>query len=190
MGVFDIFRKPKAAPPLAPPDPCEVFAHEVEFALRADSQVTAVERIAGEFALRVKRGDDESTVFLHNVFAETRELSPEIRAERIRAFLATFPAEREWEWEEARPNLLVAVRGSMYGSGPGPTGEMMPARAARVFAPHLDATEDVYASSRLVVPGWLASMKDRVEGRPLAIIPERGGSGSPRPGASRRPCTR
>lgn len=33
--------------------------------------------------------------------------------------------------------------------------------------------EDVYASSRLLLPGWLESMKDRVEGRPLAIIPER-----------------
>jgi hypothetical protein len=229
MGLFDIFKKTKPAP--QPPDPREVFAHEVESVLRGDELVTAVERIAGEFALRVKCGGEESTLFLHNVFAETRELSPEARADRIRGFLGSFPNEREWEWEEARPNLLVTVRASTYGAGPSPTGELMPRRAAREFAPFLDATlvidepgsmgyvsreqlgkwgvdeeeafavalrntsalasgpmetysemygpvwhlpgEDVYATSRLLLPGWLASMKDRVEGRPLAIIPER-----------------
>jgi hypothetical protein len=32
---------------------------------------------------------------------------------------------------------------------------------------------DYYESSRLLVPGFLASFADRVEGRPIAIIPER-----------------
>jgi hypothetical protein len=34
-------------------------------------------------------------------------------------------------------------------------------------------TNDTYESSRLLVPGWLASFKGKVEGRPIAIIPER-----------------
>jgi hypothetical protein len=33
--------------------------------------------------------------------------------------------------------------------------------------------EDVYATSRLLLPGWLASMRGRIDGRVLAIIPER-----------------
>ena len=37
-----------------------------------------------------------------------------------------------------------------------------------------DGPNDVYASSRLLLPGWLASMTGRFRGRPLAIVPERG----------------
>ncbi len=36
------------------------------------------------------------------------------------------------------------------------------------------ATGDTYESSRLLVPGWLASLRNVVEGRPVAIVPERG----------------
>lgn len=36
------------------------------------------------------------------------------------------------------------------------------------------ASEDAYEPSRLLIPGWLASFKDKVDGRPIAIIPERG----------------
>ena len=35
------------------------------------------------------------------------------------------------------------------------------------------ATNDDYETSRLVLPGWLAGMKGRVGGRPVAIIPDR-----------------
>jgi hypothetical protein len=35
------------------------------------------------------------------------------------------------------------------------------------------ASGDAYESSRLLLPGWLASFRDRVEGRPLAAVPER-----------------
>jgi len=35
------------------------------------------------------------------------------------------------------------------------------------------ATGDDYETSRLLVPGWLESFRGRVEGRPIAIIPER-----------------
>ena len=45
-------------------------------------------------------------------------------------------------------------------------------------------SNDTYESSRLLVPGWLASFRGRVEGNPIAIIPERatlmvGGDGRP-----------
>ena len=36
------------------------------------------------------------------------------------------------------------------------------------------ATNDTYESSRLLVPGWLASFEGKVDGRPIAIVPERG----------------
>jgi hypothetical protein len=35
------------------------------------------------------------------------------------------------------------------------------------------ATNDCYEPSRLLVPGWLASLRGKVEGNPIAIIPER-----------------
>ncbi len=35
------------------------------------------------------------------------------------------------------------------------------------------ATNDSYESSRLLVPGWLASFRGRVEGEPIAIVPQR-----------------
>jgi hypothetical protein len=34
-------------------------------------------------------------------------------------------------------------------------------------------TDDTYESSRLLLPGWLASFRGKVEGRPLAVVPER-----------------
>lgn len=45
-------------------------------------------------------------------------------------------------------------------------------------------TNDSYESSRLLVPGWLASFRGRVEGEPIAIVPQRemllvGGSARP-----------
>jgi len=45
-------------------------------------------------------------------------------------------------------------------------------------------SDDSYESSRLAVPGWLASFADKVNGRPIAVIPERAqcivtGDGSP-----------
>jgi uncharacterized protein YtpQ (UPF0354 family) len=34
-------------------------------------------------------------------------------------------------------------------------------------------SNDSYESSRLLVPGWLASFRDKVDGEPIAIVPER-----------------
>src|SRR5207302_268368 len=35
------------------------------------------------------------------------------------------------------------------------------------------AYDDSYQSSRLLIPGWLASFAGRVQGRPIAIVPDR-----------------
>lgn len=35
------------------------------------------------------------------------------------------------------------------------------------------ASDDAYESSRLVLPGWLAAFRDKVDGRPVAAVPER-----------------
>ena len=47
------------------------------------------------------------------------------------------------------------------------------------------ARDDSYESSRILVPGWLASFADKVNGRPVAIVPHRsllivGGDGDER----------
>jgi uncharacterized protein YtpQ (UPF0354 family) len=46
------------------------------------------------------------------------------------------------------------------------------------------STDDTYESSRLLIPGWLASFRGKVQGTPVAIVPNRsmvlvGGSGRP-----------
>jgi hypothetical protein len=53
-----------------------------------------------------------------------------------------------------------------------------------MHGPRLTLPDDEYAASSLLLPGWLAAFGEKVEGRPLAIVPERatvfvGGDGNP-----------
>ncbi len=231
--------------PTEPASPRELFAAEVEAVIRQSPTVTAVRRKPGEYAFVVSRGDQEHTLFLDNVFAETRDLDPERRRELVARVvrIADAPDATAMSWDEVRAKLAPLLRTpSLFASVEEPTTDRLPIR--RPFAPFLiecvgidsddgiayatpyaigkwgvepsdvfaAATEngrayfvddvalfdphapypiwhvsrdDSYESSRILVPGWLASFADKVSGRPVAIVPHRsmlivGGDGDER----------
>jgi hypothetical protein len=207
--------------------------------------VTYVERGADGFCLVVERGSAKQTMFLDNMFAETRDMSPEQRREHIGRLVRSgdAPDATAMTWEEVRPRLASLLRTpSLFGGVPQFVGDRLP--ISRPFAPLLIecvgvdsddgigyvaphmidmwgvsesdvfaaatgngreyfvddvapfdtqapypiwhvARDDSYESSRLLVPGWLASFADKVNGRPVAIVPHRsllvdGGDGDER----------
>jgi hypothetical protein len=212
----------------------ELFAAEVETRMRKIPSVTSVRRKPGDFALVVFREGQAHTAFLGNVFAETRDLSPDERAHRLDRFVSSIA---EWsggdvDWEGAKEKLVPVVRASTAFISVGDDCTRSPflarpfqpflletvaidaensfqyvtpglvekwgvdtdavfAAAYRTAACHFDtrdiesydpgapypiwhvARDDDYESSRLMLPGWLASFAGRVIGRPVAIIPER-----------------
>jgi hypothetical protein len=213
-------------------DPRELFAAEVESFIRSLPNVKKVMRATDAFAFEVTRASGSTAVmFLDNAFAESREMSPEQRFEKIAMFFGLVGSEEPVEtWEEAREMFVPVIRGATYGIGswtkePGATSlrrpflpyldqqvaidrptamrfvgrshvqrwsvkehEVFEAAAARVpllAGASVELYDDVhgplwivtsndsYESSRLLVPGWLASFRGRVEGNPIAIIPER-----------------
>jgi uncharacterized protein YtpQ (UPF0354 family) len=229
MGFLDLFKSRKSVDE-PPSDPRKLFANEVATALEHEWSDCAVQRDDQNFGLLVKHENRDWILNLENLFAETRELSPADRRDRIRRYvrLVEGPELDQLTWEEARSSLMPAVRGCSYGADAGADGPVM---VRRPFLPFLDAAivfdepeamrylvrtqldawqtsedeafaaamgnaaraaagsmepystthgpvwhvpgEDAYAASRLLVPGWLASMSERVEGRPVAVIPER-----------------
>lgn len=235
MGIFDFFKR-KPAPAAAPAaernelDPREVLFREVEAVLRADPRVKRVTRLPDQFGLAVDRGPDNvHHTFLTNLFAETRELSPEERRKRILYFLSSIGDRHEEGWEEVQPMLRLVLRPCTANAIFTPDGQLnvpmgrpamphlsilvvvdRPTSMAYVSEKQVEGWEttvdevfaaaaknlgafqgelelydrrhgplftlpgnDDYAASRLLVPGWLASFRGKVEGRPLAIIPER-----------------
>jgi hypothetical protein len=231
------------APP-GEPSAEELFSAEVAAAMRALPAVASVAERPQQFALGVGMSDGETTVFLGNIFSETRDLPPSERAARIAHFVGAFGERqtRDLDWDEARPRLMPLLRSStLYASVP-QTEKTRPLR--RPFAPFLIeclavdsdrsyitvnarmtagwgaddaavfaaarenaarsfvdedvriydpdapfplwhvAKNDSYESSRLLIPGWLASFSGKVSGRPVAIVPHRslvlvGGDGDP-----------
>jgi hypothetical protein len=227
------------------PSPQEIFLAEVEAALRKSPSVTSVRHGEEGFSLIVDQGGAEHTIFLDNTFAETRDMSPEQRRERIARLVRSgdAPDASAMSWEEVRPKLASLLRTpSLFGGVPQFVGDRLPIH--RPFAPFLIecvgvdsddgigyvvphmvakwgvepsdvfaaatdngreyfvddvesfdarapyplwhvARDDSYESSRLLVPGWLASFADKVKGRPVAIVPHRsllvvGGDGDER----------
>jgi uncharacterized protein YtpQ (UPF0354 family) len=219
-------RKPAGAK-----DPKELFAAEVTHFLKSLESVRDVTRGPDAFALDVVTSAGSCRWHLDNLFAETRELSPEERRQRMAFFFASVGDEEQDEsWEDARETLIPVLRGATYGmeswmdrpeaafvrqpflpfvdvivAMDRPTTmrfvskgtvegwkiderEVFEAAAARtpVLAnPSVElydethgplwivTSNDTYESSRLLVPGWLASFRGRVAGHPIAIIPER-----------------
>lgn len=229
MGFFDSLFKKTRRREAPSADPRERLVREVRLELEKDRSVGAVRYLPDAFALTVQVHEREHMVWLENLFAETREVSPEERRELVRRFLGAMSLEPETTWEEVERHLVPVVRACTYGATPEGL-ELASSWPRRPCVPFLDATlavdrpgsieyvtraalekwrvredeafataianaataagpvepyastngpiwhvpgEDVYASSRLFLPGWLDSMRDRVEGRPLAIIPER-----------------
>ncbi len=217
--------------PTPPADPKALFATEVETFLRSTPSITTVTRVPGDFAFEVVASSGSHRVFLDNVFAETREMSPEQRQEKIAFFFSSVvgPDQNE-SWDVAREILVPVLRGATYGielwvkrpeaafvrrpflpyvdlavAVDRPTSmsfvsrvtvegwkveerevfEAAAARAAVLASASVElydetygplwivTSNDSYESSRLAVPGWLASFRGKVEGNPIAIIPER-----------------
>jgi hypothetical protein len=190
-------------------------------------------------------GKGEATLFLDNIFAETRDMDPPQRQERIDRFVRTLGAATggDVEWEEARPRLAPLLRGSTmfvhlatvdrhkwpirrpfvpflvecvgldsdeaiayvsadkadsWGVTPSQVYEAAADNGASYFTDDIApydasapyplwhvARDDSYETSRLLVPGWLASFAGKVSGRPVAIVPARsllvvGGDGDDR----------
>ena len=125
-----------APAPTPVPTPQELFLAEVEAVFRQIPSVTAVRRKPEDFALIVTRGGQDMTTFLGNVFSDSRDLSPEARAERVRRFAATLetPPASELDWEDARDHLIPVLRASTFFIGL-PPGAQPPLH--RAFAPFL-----------------------------------------------------
>jgi hypothetical protein len=225
-----------------PATPRDIFLAEVEAIIRALPGVASVRRVPNEFALDVGAGNRSHRFYLDNAFAETREMSPEQRRERIVQFFGSVCEPRGAEsWDEARGALVPVLRGATYGmelwvrdssvrvlrrpfvpyvdclavvdrptsmsyvsakdlAGWGVTesdvfeamNEKFPILGSANVEKYDDAngplwivtSNDAYEPSRLLVPGWLASFRGRVQGNPIAIMPERstlmiGGDGDP-----------
>jgi hypothetical protein len=225
--------------------PQDLLADQVAGVIRELFPDAAIQRGVEGFQLLVRRGGGgEQTLFLDNVFKETRDLDPAQRIQHIQRFVRAMAAldATPMTWDEVAPNLAPLLRTpSMFGGSP-QTAEMRPLyRAAGPFliecvgidsengiayvgtdlpakwgvtaedvftrstenahtffqddvAPYDTqapypiwhvSRDDSYESSRLLVPGWLASFGGKVKGRPVAIVPERstlivGGDGDAR----------
>jgi len=98
--------------------PEDKFADEVAGLIQSLLGVKP-KRVA-DFALEIDRGADPPiTMNLHNVFAETRNISGDERAARLRtAVLGMVPPPRPATWLDAAPKLLPAVRAASWvGAG-------------------------------------------------------------------------
>ncbi|AGC48917.1 hypothetical protein MYSTI_07645 [Myxococcus stipitatus DSM 14675] len=213
--------------------PREYLLREVEAALAEDPSVEEVGRLKDDYGLHFTRDGESVQTFLDNLFAETRELSPEQRSQVIRRFLGAFAktSDRQPTWEEVQSQLLPVVRAAAFGVMAPPADSPTRTLVARHTLPFLrellvvdqpDASmyvqyehlnewgvseeeafvtafanlasirdvgvdlqeerpspiwsvdsEDSYETSRLLLPGFLASFAGRVSGRPIAVIPTR-----------------
>lgn len=213
--------------------PREYLLREVEAALGEDSSVEEVRRLPDDYGLHFTRNGESVQTYLDNLFAETRELSPEQRAQVIRRFLAAFSGTKASQstWEDVQSRLLPVVRSAAFGVMAPPSDAPTRTLVARHTIPCLrellvvdqpDASmyvqhehlaewgvseeeayvtafanlariqdvgvdlqeerpspiwsvdsEDSYETSRLLLPGFLASFAGRVSGRPIAVIPTR-----------------
>src|SRR5687768_5480416 len=112
MGIW---KKPGAAKewPKKNESPRDLFTLEVEAILSEMPEVTSFKRRSDEFVLDVTSNGIEHAVFLENTFHETREMSPEARAERIRRVVSTIGSDSSaLDWEEVRERIVPLVRAS------------------------------------------------------------------------------
>jgi len=104
-----------------PPKPEELFATEIEAAIRARFPKATVKRHPEVLGFLVDRGQGEQQVYLDNVFRESRDDAPETRRGRIAQFVASLetPDTSTMSWEEVRPRLVPLLRApSMFSNMP------------------------------------------------------------------------
>lgn len=230
-GFFGADREPTVPDPSAPASstPEQFFAAEVERAL-VETGARIVRHLPDSFGIVATRGDQEFTVFLDNVFRETREVGPEERRARIAGLVSTGTEKiDDISWEDAQLRLVPVLRSSLmlaygarWGAKPMLQRRFLPFLAEAValdspraiqivgrstadswgvaaeevfrhatanlaasavalvpFDPEVPfpnfavANDDSYESSRLLIPGWLASFKGKVHGNPIAAVPDR-----------------
>lgn len=210
--------------------PEEQFTSLVLALTRALPFVTSAEphpHKAFTLSVGLTSGGEAAELYLGNIFAETRELSPEDRRTRVLGLLTALEPADPLAWDEARQALVPLLRSVGYVTAAGR------AVANEPFAPFLvvalgidresttqvvteealtdwgvsfetarDSARDVlmrhagpadielwdretgypifavgrddgYQTSRLTLPGFLASFRDRVRGNPIAIVPHR-----------------
>ncbi|NTX40869.1 DUF1444 family protein [Myxococcus sp. CA033] len=114
----------------SPPEtvsPREYLWREMEAALKAVPTVTEVTRLPDDYGLRFLKNGEAVQMYLDNLFAETREVSPDERAQQIGRFLSAFAGESrdKLSWKEARKRLLPVVRSATFGLM-APPGESRP----------------------------------------------------------------
>lgn len=237
LGFWDRLKRafgptPEPPPPPAPKrTPRQAFA---DFFTRHALEHPAVQRVepdaSDELVLRVwvKGKDSPSVLYLGNLLDEIRELSPQQKSERIRAFLSILDhQDDELSWDEAQEVLVPLVRPlafafstpmkplarpllpyvSLYaGLDQGqsirivstddlerwnvPPDEVFDAAFATLANHVLESDfepfdpeapypiwhvtrDDSYESSRLALPGLLESLRPKVRGNPIAVIPAR-----------------
>lgn len=214
-------------------DPRELFLAYVEQRLRARETTGSTTRHEQDFGLRAVVSGREVSIFLHRLYADTRELPPEERERAVDRFLTALtqtPETTSLSWEEARPRLRPVLRTVTFGQGleleqPGHAmvgHEVLPFlrevisidyedRAAYLQRAQLESwglsfeevlaaahanlarsvplsteqyertpgpiwsieSDQFHESSWLLRPGFLASFAKKVEGRPIAIVPDR-----------------
>jgi hypothetical protein len=126
-GIFG--SNPAAAAQASPRD---LLAAEVEAALRAMPAVASVGPTPDAYGLIVAHGGKQKTLFLDNLFDETRDLAPEQRRERIARLLRNLdaPDRDAMSWEEVRPKpapllgngvFVAAYKGTRATISPPPT---------------------------------------------------------------------
>ena len=111
-----------------------------ESAIRQAFPAATIRRHPEAFGFLVARpGDHEQSIFLDNVFAETRDLNPEQRRERIARFVRSMdtPDATEMSWDEVRPKLVPLLRTpTLFGGVPGFVGATLPIRRPLCAVPH------------------------------------------------------
>jgi hypothetical protein len=246
MGIWDKVRGAfGSGPSSTTATPRDLFAAEVEAAIQETFPDASVRPHPDAYGFVVHHEQQDKSVFLDNIFRETRDVDPERRRMLVARFVRSLtpPEAAAMTWSEVQPKLAPLLRApTMFTCHPGMTPDRQPVR--RPFAPFLiecvgvdsddgialvvphlleswgvepadvfataaengrgyftddfgpyDAQapypiwyvtrDDSYESSRLLVPGWLASFEGKVKGRPVAIVPHRsllvvGGDGDER----------
>jgi hypothetical protein len=113
--------------------PEDQFAREVIAAVSAILGLKA--KRLDDFALRIERPDGPPVIMnLHNVFADTRQLDSDARAERVRRHVLAMTAPpRPANWRDAAPLLMPAVRSASWANAMTSTAGG-PAQAAAAFS--------------------------------------------------------
>jgi hypothetical protein len=117
--------------------PQNLFAAEVEAEFRARFPRATIKRHPETFGFLVNVGRGELAMFLHNVFAESRDDPPDVRRHLIARFVrsAVTPDVSKMAWEEVRRRLVPLLRPPTVFSNLPPVIAPEQVPISRPFAP-------------------------------------------------------